>query len=132
MRYLFDVNALLALGLLEHEFHPRVRGWVGLENRDIATCSITELGFVRVLSNARPYGLSVAEALSLFQGLKSSKNFTLSFIGDHLGAANIPRWVRNSSQLTDGHLLELAASSGAVFATLDANVPGAFLIPERP
>ena len=28
MRYLLDVNALVALGFLQHEFHERVAGWV--------------------------------------------------------------------------------------------------------
>jgi predicted nucleic acid-binding protein len=28
MKYLLDVNALVALGFLEHEFHERVARWV--------------------------------------------------------------------------------------------------------
>jgi len=28
MKYLLDVNALIALGFLEHEFHERVAQWV--------------------------------------------------------------------------------------------------------
>ncbi len=34
MTYLLDVNALLALGFLQHEFHVRVASWVnGLASR---------------------------------------------------------------------------------------------------
>jgi predicted nucleic acid-binding protein len=56
MKYLLDVNALVALGFLQHEFHGRVARWVhGLTTRgipELATCSITELGFIRVLVQA--------------------------------------------------------------------------------
>ena len=63
MRYLLDVNALVALGLRNHEFHNRVARWLKAEQfPPVATCSITELGFVRVLAQASAYGLSVADA----------------------------------------------------------------------
>ena len=53
MKYLLDVNALVALGFIHHEFHGRVAAWIKHnEFPDLATCSITELGFVRVLSQA--------------------------------------------------------------------------------
>ncbi|HLV96926.1 MAG TPA: hypothetical protein VKS44_17165, partial [Candidatus Acidoferrales bacterium] len=64
MKYLLDVNTLLALVILEHEFHARVASWVehlGASGvPEMATCSITELGFVRVLGQAQQYGSSVA------------------------------------------------------------------------
>lgn len=48
MRYLLDVNALVALGFLEHEFHGRVARWVlrlGKGTRyQMLTCAITERG----------------------------------------------------------------------------------------
>jgi len=57
MKYLLDVNGLVALGFLQHEFHERVASWVHtLASRgvpELATCSITELGFVRVLAQHR-------------------------------------------------------------------------------
>jgi predicted nucleic acid-binding protein len=57
VKYLLDVNVLVALGFLQHEFHERVANWVHtLASRgipELATRSITELGFVRVLAQAR-------------------------------------------------------------------------------
>ena len=45
MTYLLDVNALVALGFLHHEFHDRVAQWLKAQRfSEIATCSITELG----------------------------------------------------------------------------------------
>ena len=73
MRYLLDVNALIALGFLEHEFHERVCLWLlslGKGNSyEILTCPITELGFVRVLSQAPQYGLTVAQSRTLLARL---------------------------------------------------------------
>ena len=54
MIYLLDVNALVALGFVNHEFHARVVSWIRAQNSPaLATCSITELGFVRVLAQTR-------------------------------------------------------------------------------
>jgi hypothetical protein len=41
-----------------HEFHGRVAAWIkAVRFPALATCSITELGFVRVLAQAPSYGL---------------------------------------------------------------------------
>ena len=51
MKYLLDVNALIALGFVNHQFHARIVAWLhGEKNPAILTCSITELGFVRILA----------------------------------------------------------------------------------
>jgi predicted nucleic acid-binding protein len=53
MIYLLDVNALVALGFINHEFHCRLASWVQSHHApSLASCSITELGFVRVLAQA--------------------------------------------------------------------------------
>jgi uncharacterized protein len=134
MRYLLDVNALLALALLEHEFHPRVANWVERLARrgvpELATCSITELGFVRVLGEVQQYGSSVTQARELLLQLKNSNGMRCRFIPDHHDISYLPRWVRTPKQTTDGHLAELAKANEAVLATLDRRIPGAFVIPQ--
>ena len=129
-----DVNALLALAVLEHEFHPRVANWVErLAARgvpELATCSITELGFVRVLGQAQQYGSSVAQARELLLHLKGSNGIRCTFISDDRDISYLPKWVRTPKQTTDGHLVDLAKANGAVLATLDRQIPGAFVIPQ--
>lgn len=127
MMFLLDVNALLALGHHEHEFHSQVMRWISQGPCELATCSITELGFVRVLSNVRPYGTSVPEAQSLLLRVKASHKFT--FIADSLDVSSLPAWVKSADQTTDGHLVELAKLNSGVLATLDRKIPGAFAIP---
>ena len=63
MIYLLDVNALVALGFINHEFHDRIAAWVrSQKSPNLASCSITELGFVRVLAQAPAYGFTVTQA----------------------------------------------------------------------
>ncbi len=131
MSYLLDVNALIALGFEPHEFHRRVVHWITKSAPEFATCSITELGFVRVLSQVSRYGLSVPEARSLLLRLKASRAMIFKFVTDDHDLSWMPSWVKNSDQITDGHLLELARSSGASLATLDRRIPGSFVIPEH-
>ena len=133
MRYLLDVNSLVALAVLDHEFHSRVAIWVrGLGARslpELATCSITELGFVRVLAQAQQYGCSVPKARELLLGLKNSKEIRCTFLPDGRDISHLPKWVKGPKQITDGHLADLAKANDAVLATLDRRIPGAFLIP---
>lgn len=134
MRYLLDVNTLLALVVLEHEFHGRVANWVrGLRASgvpELATCSITELGFVRVLGQAQQYGASVAQARELLLKVKNSDRMRWIFIPDDRDISHLPGWVRTPKQTTDGHLAELARANEATLATLDRRIPGGFVIPQ--
>jgi predicted nucleic acid-binding protein len=133
MKYLLDVNALVALGFLQHEFHERVARWVRTMTSngapELITCSITELGFVRVLAQAPQYGFSVAQASTLLLRLKSSDVLRFTFISDDHDVSHIPAWAKTAKQTTDGHLAQLARAKGATLATLDGKIPGAFLVP---
>ena len=97
---------------------------------ELATCSITELGFVRVLGQAQQYGSSVAQARELLLKLKNSDGMRWIFISDDRDISHLPRWVRTPKQTTDGHLAELARANEAVLATLDRRISGAFVIPQ--
>jgi predicted nucleic acid-binding protein len=129
MTYLFDVNALIAYGFRYHAFHTRVSQWIRVEGSlQIATCSITELGFVRVLAQPHTYGQTVKEARRLLEGIKGANPSFVQISDDH-GAAQIPDWVTSPRHITDGYLLQLATAKGFALATLDEKIPGAFVIP---
>ena len=114
MKYMLDVSALVAFGLRQHEFHARVAGWVyGLESNgipELATCSITELGFVRVLAQVPEYGFAVADGRKLLLQLKSGATPQFTFLTDDQDILQLPAWVKAGSQTTDGHLVQVAAS----------------------
>ena len=131
MTYLLDVNALVALGLVHHEFHARVAAWLRAQHFPLlATCSITELGFLRVLAQAPGYGFTVAQARTLLLKMKQAKAAKFTFIPDDHDVSQLPMWVKTAGQTTDGHLLKLASAKQALLATLDARIPGAYLIPD--
>jgi predicted nucleic acid-binding protein len=130
MIYLLDVNALVALGFINHEFHCRLASWVQSHHApSLASCSITELGFVLVLAQAPAYGFTVAQARALLLRLKEARTSRLTFISDEHDVSHLPGWVRAPKQITDGHLSKLASANRAVLATLDENIPGSYLIP---
>jgi predicted nucleic acid-binding protein len=133
MRYLLDVNALISLGISGHIFHTRVATWVGslkaVRSAELTTTPITELGFVRILSQPTPYGLSVSDAKDLLKRVKVTSPIGVAFIVDANDISKLPAWVKLSKQTTDGHLARLAKSNGAVLATLDNHISDSFLIP---
>jgi uncharacterized protein len=91
MKYLLDVNALVALGFLHHEFHDRVALWLRREKSpQLLTCSISELGFVRVLAQAPGYAFSTQQARGLLLKLKKNQVIPLAFIGDENDISNLP------------------------------------------
>ena len=134
MKYLLDVNALISLGISGHIFHPRVALWVdslrSVRRVSLATTPITELGFIRIISQPTPYGLSIDGSKDLLAKVKSTSPVPFSFIADGDDVSKLPDWVKRSKQTTDGHLAGLANANGAVLATLDRGIPDSFLIPE--
>lgn len=136
MIYLLDVNALVALGFMNHEFHARLASWVRSQvspnqvSPKLASCSITELGFVRVLAGAPAYGFTVIQARTLLLRLKGARASSFTFISDEHDISELPSWVRAPRQITDGHLSKLASANHAVLATLDESIPGSYLIPK--
>jgi uncharacterized protein len=131
MMYLLDVNALVALGFINHEFHARVARWVRSSGSpQLASCSITELGFLRVLAQAPAYGFTVAQARTLLLRLKEVRTARLTFFPDTHDVSDLPTWVKTPQQITDGHLCYLATANGAILATLGESIPDSYLIPK--
>jgi len=128
--YLLDVNALLALGIDEHEFHQRTVKWVKqvAPHAAFATCAITELGFLRVLLQAYS-ATTVPLGQKLLMLLKSSRLVRYQFLADDQDTMQLPAWVQWPNQITGGHLMALAKAHNAALASLDQSIRGAFIIP---
>ena len=130
MKYLLDVNTLLALAHQDHADHEKASIWyretAGAASAFL-TCPITELGFLRVSMQA---GLSrnLDAALDTLSGMKKSSRVPFDFVPDSVAIEKLPPYVRTPAQLTDGYLLQLAKANGAKLATLDAGIPGALRI----
>jgi predicted nucleic acid-binding protein len=130
MKYLLDVNALIAFGVTQHQFHQRLVDWIrSKRGSTFLTSSVTEIGFVRVVASVATYSLKVPQARALLLGMKANEAQPLTFLSDANDISRLPGWVKSPAQTTDGHLVQLASANGAVLATLDEGIPGAFVIP---
>lgn len=125
MTYLFDVNALLALGDLKHPSHFKVAKWKD-SNPGIgwATCPITENGFVRIISQPsyKNTNLNAAEALLALQKICTDPFH--EFWPDEISIReNLPcDKVPGPKAVTDLYLLALAVHKNGKLASLDTRI----------
>jgi hypothetical protein len=65
--------------------------WIQSENSlSLASCSITELGFARVLAQAPACGFTVTQARTVLLRLKRVRTLSLAFIRDEHDVLNHP------------------------------------------
>lgn len=78
----------------------------------LATCSITELGFVRVLAQAPAYGFTIAQSRALLLRLKKTSALPLTFIPDGHDISHLPAWVKTPKQTTEATWQRLRERTG--------------------
>jgi predicted nucleic acid-binding protein len=123
VKFLLDVNALLAWRHPNAEGHAQFHAWRQAHAADrLASCAITELGFLRVSMVAFHYDLAQATtALTVMKG-EIDEFFPV------LPASAMQAWATSAARTTDAYLVQLAGHHGARLATFDTHVPGATLI----
>ena len=127
MTELPDVNVLVAL-LWEAHLHQRLaREWFRRRGADaLATCSVTQAGFVRASSNPRvlPDAISVADARAVLAILTDRSEHV--FLPDAHGFIGNPfiehQRVVGYRQVTDAVILAVARQHGARVITFDAGL----------
>jgi predicted nucleic acid-binding protein len=130
VRYLLDINLLLALAHTGHSLHSKAIGWYASVAKSAVgfhTCSITELGFVRisVVTGLQP---DIDAAKQALDALKSSSKVRFELIADDVGVSQLPAFVKKPQSVTDGHLSELAKKNSLRLATLDRGIPNALFV----
>ena len=128
MTYLLDVNVLIALAYEGHVFHAAANRWA--DGRQLATCSVSEIGLVRVLCNLPEADFSVADGRRVLAKMKHERGM-IQF-SDDCSAQDLAAWVKQPRQVTDGHLCNVAGRHKATLATFDQGIPGAVLVPTVP
>jgi toxin-antitoxin system PIN domain toxin len=122
MKYLLDVNVLLALNWNTHPHHTRATAWI--TGKQVSVCPIAELGFLRISTNKKAFNLPMDDARQLLQEfLKTQK---ASQIVDDLPALDAKP--KTSDQVTDAYLSALAQKHGLKLATFDEGIPSAEVI----
>jgi uncharacterized protein len=120
---LLDVNALVALGWPNHQFHRRIRerleqepypGW--------ATCGLTQLGFVRISANPSAVGQTVLPRHAAGQLAALTSDVHHRYLAD-----SVPPVAKQGmfdplvghGQVTDAYLVGLAAEHDCTLLTFD-------------
>ncbi len=116
MKYLLDINTLLAAILRLHPNHALVDKW--LNGKSLVTCPLSELGFLRVSTNPKAYNVPMLLARRSLE----------AFLGAHQVEhvpADLPALksnARTTGEVTDSYLADLAASKKMKLATLDRGI----------
>ena len=119
MKHLLDVNALIACEHQGSPHHAAFHAWARREGMaNLATCCLTELGFIRV--SMQVFGYSLPEAQTSLHAIKSSLGAYLADTPSPL----LPAWASTPAKTTDGYLVQLAEAHGLNLATFDNGIPG--------
>lgn len=130
MRYLFDVNVLIALLDSRHPAHGLVQAWYGEHQSGTAICPLVENGTARIMSSTayaqNQPGLTPSSLLARIGRMKQTAA-DMVFWPDAISLADTDifdhRKIYGPRQLTDIYLLGLAVSIGAGLVTLERNIP---------
>lgn len=124
---LFDVNALVALALTTHQHHHAAHRYLADLRGPWATTPFTEAALVRLLLNPLVTGShrEAAEVAAILKGMRTDPRWTFLEDSTSLCAAHVDTSVlMGHKQVTDLHLVNVAASHGAVLASFDAAMVG--------
>jgi predicted nucleic acid-binding protein len=122
MRYLLDNSAFIALGCTGHTAHKRAKSWLANAQRakaELFICSISELGFIRVLVGAG-YVPNWATALDVLHRVRES--ISIGFLPDDVPLQTLPDGVKSANDTTDAHLAQLAEAHQMRLVTLDRRI----------
>jgi toxin-antitoxin system PIN domain toxin len=119
---LLDVNVLLALYDPRHVHHEAAHRWLD-EVDTFATTPVTETAFVRLVSNPEVSGESPATALAALRAVRELDGHRFvpddaSLTTPTIGLGTLV----GHRQVTDFHLVNLAAGHGMALATFDAKL----------
>ena len=121
---LLDINILTALLWPAHEHHEVAHAWFGgRADAPWATCSLTQLGFVRIVSNPAfsRDALSPVEALALLaENIAHPRHeFWTDSLQLPTAVKGMEARLQGFKQLTDAYLLAVAHRQRGVLATFD-------------
>jgi toxin-antitoxin system PIN domain toxin len=123
MKYLLDVNVLLAAIWANHSRHAETFAW--LDGKSIVLCPLCELGFLRISTHKKAINAPMDKARELLQKFATERQ--AERISDDLPPLDSRS--ATSEQVTDHYLADLAVKHGLKLATLDENVEHAAVVP---
>ena len=122
LRYLLDVNVLVALTARGHVHHQLAKKWFYLSpDLQWDTCALTEAGFLRNATAARAGQVSMSEATAILKQLAQHPGYRYVPITADWQTLCSPFFPRlyGAKQVTDAYLLGLAVQNHSVLVTMD-------------
>ena len=116
MKYLLDVNLLIAAIWTDHTSHSKADRWT--RGRQMVVCPITELGFLRISTHPKGLNSEMPGARRLLADFLSTH--AVEFVPCDLAALNSK--AARSDGVTDLYLADLASGKGLKLATLDKGI----------
>jgi toxin-antitoxin system PIN domain toxin len=123
--YLLDVNVLVALSVPTHHYHLPATEWFDEADFQWATTPLTETGYLRLMTNPVVVGfsVSVSQALDGLGQLREEPGFRFLADASTLGEPVIDLGpMVGTKQVSDFHLVNLAAQNGMRLATFDGSL----------
>lgn len=132
--FLLDANVLIAMAWPTHRVHEKVQGWLARHAREgWATCPLTQLAFVRILSNPAfsPNALTPGDAHGLLEA--NLRHPAHRFWADEVSFLEalepfVPK-LTGHQRVTDAYLLGLAMHKRGKLVTMDRTVR--MLLPDK-
>ncbi len=120
MKYLLDVNALLAWEHTNSPHHAAFHAWAGRAGRaNLWTCGHAELGFIRVSMQVFSYTLSQAT-----EALTALKRHAGGFV-EVAPSPRLPAWSSIAAKTSDAYLTQVARENRMRLATFDSGIKDA-------
>ncbi len=116
MKYLLDVNALIAAVGKDHAQHAVADHWI--KGRALVTRPLSELGFLRVSTQPKAIGATMADAQKLLEDFLTQH--AVEFVAADLPA--LQSRPEKRVEVTDHYLSALAARKNCQLATLDGRM----------
>jgi hypothetical protein len=116
MKYLLDVNVLLASIWEDHPQHARAFAW--LAGKNVLLCPLAELGFLRISTNPKAINAPMDKAREMLKRFTDERK--AGWIPDDLPVLQSD--AKKSNAVTDMYLAGLAARHGAKLATFDSGI----------
>jgi toxin-antitoxin system PIN domain toxin len=132
--WLVDVNVLVALTLSTHVHHRPAHTALAAHRDTWATCPVTEAALMRLLLNPAVAGrtFNAREVSGVLAGIRHDPRWRWLPDDSTLTDPRIDTSVLvGHQQVTDLHLVNLAATHGCVLVTFDAGVPAGLAPADR-
>jgi uncharacterized protein len=130
MTYLPDVNVWIALVSERHKFHTEARRWFGsLTNEKLAFCRITQLGFLRLVTNRHVMDQDVLSPVEAWQEyLKIRANVRIGFHTEpseflEFWYPFMPTQSNSPNLWTDSYLCAFCFAAQLTLVTFDLKIP---------